>query len=445
MKQLRRGMSQWAHHIKNTLWLLSDKGLALFVGFFVTAYVARVYGPNNFGLFSYCLSLVAIFSVAGHAGLNALVVKRLVDSDSDKSAIMGTSIAIKGVGFFVGLICLLGYSFYPGIHTPAERSMLGILCLSLIVQPGLVLDFWFQAHYAARYQAIAKHLGLLAASTAKVLAASMGASILWIAGATVLQSVVVVISLVFFYLITTRPGLSRWRFDIVEAKSLAKKGSLVFLGTFFATIYLKIDQVMLKILIGDGAVGVYAVAATISEAVYFIPMAITAAVFPRLVELRSYDPTKYEIRTQQLLDGLAILAMLLALGLSLIASPLISVVFGTEYSEAATLLAIHIWASIFIFMRSVFSKWIVAEDLLRFSLITHGAGAVINVVINSLLIPAMGGMGAAIATLISYAMASYLSLALFPSTRIMFYMMSLALVAPFRYVPRLREMVNGQS
>ena len=96
-----------------------------------------------------------------------------------------------------------------------------------------------------------------------------------------------------------------------------------------------------------------------------------------------------------------------------------------KYSEAATLLAIHIWASIFIFMRSVFSKWIVAEDLLRFSLITHGAGAVIVFVINSLLIPAMGGMGAAIATLISYAMASC-CLALFPNTRIMFYMMSLA-------------------
>ena len=66
-----------------------------------------------------------------------------------------------------------------------------------------------------------------------------------------------------FLLSTTRPGLSRWRFDIVEAKSLAKKVAGVS-RYFFTTIYLKIDQVMLKILIGDGAVGVYAVAATIS-------------------------------------------------------------------------------------------------------------------------------------------------------------------------------------
>ena len=445
MEKVRRAMSQWAHHIKNTLWLLSEKGLALFVGFFVTAYVARVYGPDQFGLYSYCLSLVAIFSVPGHAGLNALVVKRLIENDADKSVIMGTSITIKAMGFFVGLVCLLGYGFYPGVHSSFERSVLGLLCLSLIVQPGLVLDFWFQAHYAMRYQAISKHLGLLMASVVKVLAASMGASILWIAGATALQSAVVVISLVCFYFMTARSQVSAWKFDVLEAKLLVQKGSLVFLGTFFAAIYLKIDQVMLKTLVGDGEVGVYAVAATISEAIYFIPVAITAAVFPRLIELRNDDPVSYERRTQQLLDGLAALALLIAVGVTLISSPLVSLVFGEEYKEASKLLAVHVWASVFIFMRSVFSKWIVAEDLLRFSIITHGAGALINVLANSLLIPEMGAMGAAVATLLSYAMASYLSLVLFPSTRAMFYMMTLAILSPFRYVPRLRELVNVQT
>ena len=443
MLRLIKSMSKWAHHVRNTLWLLSDKGLALFVGFFVTAYVARIYGPEDFGLYSYCLALVSIFSVAGHAGLNALVVKRLVDKNSDKSVIMGTSIAIKACGFSVGLVCLLLYAFYPGVHTSLETSLIGILCLSLLIQPGLVLDFWFQAQYAARYQAISKHCGLLMASAVKLFATSMGASILWIAGATVLQSLVVVVCLVSFYFVTKSTDIGRWRFDTAEAKSLAKKGGVVFLGTFFATVYLKIDQVMLKTFVGSGDVGVYAVAATISEAIYFIPIAITAALFPRLVELRDEDLSKYKKRTQQLLDGLAMLATVIALVVTFVAAPLILLIFGDEYSEAAKLLAVHIWASVFIFMRSVFSKWIIAEDLLRFSIITHGAGAVINVVMNSLLIPSMGAMGAAIATLVSYAMASYLVLMAFPSTRPMFFMMSLALFSPVRYGPRLRNIAGG--
>ena len=67
-------MKGWARHIKNALWLLSDRGLALVLGFFVSAYVARVYGPETFGIYSYGLALVYLFAVPGHAGLNALVV-----------------------------------------------------------------------------------------------------------------------------------------------------------------------------------------------------------------------------------------------------------------------------------------------------------------------------------------------------------------------------------
>ena len=429
-------MEGWARHIKNALWLLSDRGLALVLGFFVSAYVARVYGPEMFGIYSYGLALVYLFAVPGHAGLNALVVKRLVEAETEKSVIMGTSLVIKGLGFLVGIMLLLGFSFFPGMHTPTEQTLLVIMCFSLLIQPGYVLDFWFQANYQARYQALSKQIALVAASGMKVAAAAMGASILWIAGATVIQALMSVVFLIVFYLGTTPGHRQRWRFDSDEAVSLLKQGGVVFLGTFFAAIYLKVDQIMLKMVKGDAEVGVYAVAATVSEAFYFIPVAITAAIFPRLIELRSENSKTYKYRTQQLLDGMAALALLLAVFITLVAAPLISTVFGPQYSGAALILSIHIWAAVFIFMRAVFSKWIIAEGLIWFSVITQGTGAVVNVALNALLIPSMGALGAALATLLSYAAASYFALAFFASTRGMFFMMTLALLAPFRYLSR---------
>jgi O-antigen/teichoic acid export membrane protein len=433
-------MRPWARHVKNALWLLSDRGLALIVGFFVSAYVARVYGPDIFGVYSYGLALLYLFAVPGHAGLNALVVKRLVDVDTDKSVIMGTSLVIKGLGFSVGLLLLLGFAFFPGMHTPTERTLIAIMCISLLIQPGYVLDFWFQAHYVTRYQALSKQIALVLASGMKVAAAAMGASILWIAGATVIQALLSVLFLVLFYLGTTSANRQRWRFDSDEAVSLLRQGGVVFLGTFFAAIYLKVDQIMLKMVKGDAEVGVYAVAATVSEAFYFIPVAIAAAVFPRLVELRTEDPQTYHKRTQQLLDGLAVLAIALAVFVTLVAAPIIATVFGAQYSDASLILGIHIWAAIFIFMRAVFSKWIVAEGLVWFSVITQGSGAVINVALNALLIPSMGAVGAAVATVVSYAAASYFALAFFARTRSMFVMMTLALLAPFRYLSRKPHM-----
>ena len=76
------------------------------------------------------------------------------------------------------------------------------------------------------------------------------------------------------------------------------------------------------------------------------------------------------------------------------------------------------------------------RGLIWFSVITQGTGAVVNVALNAVLIPSMGALGAALATLLSYAAASYLALVFFPSTRGMFVMMTLALLAPFRYLSR---------
>src|SRR3546814_10463593 len=85
------------------------------------------------------------------------------------------------------------------------------------------------------------------------------------------------------------------------------------------------------------------------------------------------------------------------------------------------MLMIHIWASIFVFMRAVLSKWLIAEELYIFSLVTHGSAAIVNVAINIALIPKFGGVGAAVATLVSYATAGFLSLLLHHRTRGLFF------------------------
>ena len=109
------------------------------------------------------------------------------------------------------------------------------------------------------------------------------------------------------------------------------------------------------------------------------------------------------------------------------------ITFGEAYQNAAPILIIHIWAALFIFMRALFSKWIIIEDVLIFSVISHGAGALLNVALNYLLIPHYGGEGAAYATLFSYATSSYLALLLYSKTRPTFWMMTKSIFSPLRY------------
>jgi Na+-driven multidrug efflux pump len=88
---------------------------------------------------------------------------------------------------------------------------------------------------------------------------------------------------------------------------------------------------------------------------------------------------------------------------------------------------------VFIFMRAGLSRWILIENALYFSLLTQGLGALSNVILNYFLIPVYGGQGAAWATLVSYAVASFFAVFLYPRTRPVFWLMLRALFAPVRY------------
>jgi O-antigen/teichoic acid export membrane protein len=111
----------------------------------------------------------------------------------------------------------------------------------------------------------------------------------------------------------------------------------------------------------------------------------------------------------------------------------VATIFGSEVAGSAAILTVHIWASIFIFMRAVFSRWLIAEDLPRFSLATHVAGAVMNIALNLWWIPSYGALGAAYATLVSYSFASWITLYLHPRTRPIAHMMARSLCLPVRW------------
>ena len=161
-------------------------------------------------------------------------------------------------------------------------------------------------------------------------------------------------------------------------------------------------------------------------------MAIVAGLFPMLVKLKDENEALYLKRLQQIFDFLVFLAIGLGICTYFVAEPLIGNIWGSEYIQSAYVLQIHIWSSVFIFMRALFSRWIHIEEVFIFSLVTQAIGALFNVVLNYFLIPDYGSYGAAIATLISYGMASFVSLALHQKSRVVFYMMCKSLLVPLR-------------
>jgi len=412
---------------------MAEKLFHIGVTFLLTVLLARYLGPDKFGLYSYAISVAAIFATAGHVGLSGLVVKHIVVHPPEVNLTMGSSLFLKLSGGLIGYLILIAYGLLYEGYNSIEFQLLAITGLTLLLIPFDIIDYWFQAGLKSRYSTIARTTGLFAGAAAKLACISSGLGLIYIISANVIQASVVAIIFLTLYARYAESKWTKWRVSKKKCKELLSDGWQVYLGSIFAVIYLKVDQVMLKWLDSADSVGIYAVAAQLSEAWYFIPVAIVASTFPKLIDLRAKCKIEFDLRFQQLLDILFMIAAIVAITMTLISEALIEIFYGEAYVDSATILTIHIWAGLFIFMRTAFSRWIIIENALMFSLITQGTGALVNVILNFIFIPKFGGIGAAYSTLIAYAFASFFTLAMYKKTRPVFLMMAKS----FIFIPRI--------
>jgi O-antigen/teichoic acid export membrane protein len=173
----------------------------------------------------------------------------------------------------------------------------------------------------------------------------------------------------------------------------------------------------------------------LSEAWYFVPSVIASSFFPAILSARRQDATRYHDRLQALYEVMTWLGIGVAVPTTLCADWIVGLLFGAEYAPAGGVLALYVWAGVFVFQSIVRGKWIVAENLQRYALVFTGLATTVNVVLNALLIPRVGLNGAAWATVISCFCQSILVPALFAPTR----SSSLAILRSFVPVHLWRE------
>jgi O-antigen/teichoic acid export membrane protein len=296
--------------------------------------------------------------------------------------------------------------------------MVALLGSSLLSQALDVTDLWFQAQVASRFSVVSRSAAFLISSLAKVAMVLAGASLVAITVATALEAVIAAFALVLAYHVSGEQ-IKTWRWSSIWFRKLWSDSVPMVLSGIVLMVYLRIDQVMLGALSTQIEVGQYAAAVRISELWYFVPAAIVSSVFPRLVQLKSTDSAMFHVKLQRLYNLLAFLGYAVAVPVTFMAPWLINLLFGKAYQPAAPLLAVLIWAGLFANISVVRNAHFIAMEWGKAMLWSTTAGAVVNVMLNLLLIPRFGGMGAAVSTCFSYWVAAhgacYVSVSLRPS------------------------------
>jgi PST family polysaccharide transporter len=317
-----------------------------------------------------------------------------------------------------------------------------IIAFGLVFTGFEAIDIWFQSQVQVKYAVYAKSTGLILANLAKIFFIVTAGSLVAFAWVAALETAVSAVALLAVYryrgyLVTA------WRFSLRRVRSLLGiSWPMILSGTLYL-VYLRIDQVMLREMVSDEAVGIYSTAVRISEVWYFLPVIVSTSLFPELVKSKKIGEAVYHAAYQRVYDFLAWTSMPVVVALTFLAGPVIRLLYGEAFSAGGVILAILIWSSPFAFMRELYGKWLVSENLTKFFMLAHGSGALINVLLNLYLIPRFGGEGAAVATLVSYTVGGYLICFAHGRTRIAGIMMTRALIAPVRWLSAIRRESDG--
>lgn len=410
----------------NTSWLMFNRVLTMIVVLTVGIFVARYLGPKQFGLLSYALSFVALFTALSALGLNGILIREIVKAPELRDELLGTAFCLKAGGAILMSVCIA--VTIPFTHNDSQTNiMIAMIAFSVIFQAFDVIDFNFQAAVRSKYVVYAKLVSLVASSLTKLIFIWISAPLLWFAYVYLIDAIVCSSGLVAVYLKTTGK-VWHWKWRKHTAKKLLKDSWPMILSGMAISIYMKIDQVMIKEMLGAKAVGNYAAAVRLSEAWYFIPMSITSSVFPAIINAKKKGEDFYYQRLQKLYDLMVWLAVIIALPTTFLATLIIKVLYGEAFLSAAGVLKIHIWAGIFVFLNNATWRWHLTENNQKLAFVRLIIGALFNIIFNFFLIKKYGIVGAAFATLLSYSIAVYWGQLIFKQSHKIFLLHSKALL-----------------
>ena len=407
--------ANYSLYVDNIIWLATEKAIQFVLAFLIGAYVARILGPDQYGVLGFAQSIVNIAAVVASLGIDNIIVRQLVVEPTNRHEYLSAAAVLR---FGAGVLFVFLAAIYWAIFASSDRSSLLVLVMMLSVPVNAisVLALDLQAIVASKYVVFARTSQSIIGSVLRLASALLRLPVVAFAWISTLESLLFNVLLVVYHGRATQS----MRLRSPQASTLillVREGWPLLLASVSVILYMRVDQVMLKAMRGDLETGIYIAAVRLSEVLHFIPVIVCSSVYPSIVKAREVDYLKYVARTQLLCDGLYLVALAFALTFTLLARPMVQLLLGDAYLAAIPVLQVHIWSTIAVFLIVASTQWLLAEGLQVVTLITNAIGLLANVALNFVLIPAYGALGAAIATTISYTLALFAGLLLIPRAR----------------------------
>jgi PST family polysaccharide transporter len=409
--------------IKNGGWLLFDAVLRGVSTLIVGAWMARYLGPEQFGQLSYVLAYLMFFQVIANLGMDGIIVRNIVNLSSDKNSdldavsskikesldiknkieigrILGSAFILR---LMIGLLCWIAavggmWAIYGlNSHNVLLTALAGGC---LVFQAANTIDLWFQSQNQSRHTVIAKLLAFLITNSLRVAFILGQLPLIAFAIAMLIEFIITAIALAYAY-IKNAYGYS-WIVDIKKTGlNLIRESWPFIISGISAAIYMRIDQVLVRSILGEKELGIYSAAIILSSIWYVLPTIAFTSLLPTLTLTKSINQDLYKKRLVELFRVLIVSGILISIIVSWQSNLLVQFFYGHQYTEASNVLKILIFTSIPVFVGVGQGVWLINEKKSKLFLIQTILGGIVCVFLNIVLIPIYGLIGAAVSLLIA--------------------------------------------
>lgn len=392
-------MNQTSVIAKNTFFILLSKFIDPLISLLLVISIARLMGVNGLGQYSFIKATFTIFLVISTLGLEQLIT-RDVAKNKETAASYLVNLGVLNIVF--SLVMAVGMSLFVYFsHYPATVVTASIIMSSALIAASFSnsIHAVFGAFERFEFNAILISGENIVRVIVAVIALLLGGGLVTVI--LIITATRFLGSMVGLLLIHKKITPLKWNFDFPFLWRQIKAVPTFSLISIFSVIYWRLDVIMLSKFCGMTEVGIYSAAFRIMEIIKAIPLSVKQALFPVKARKFSSDKTDLSGVANQSIKYLTIILLPVAVIITFSANKLMLLLYGHQFHDGAVVLQILIWTIVPYGIAMMLANVLVTSGNQRIDLWANIFGVTINFILNFILIPRMGVIGASLATVVS--------------------------------------------
>lgn len=383
---------------RNASWLIGGRIYHMLLAFFVGLITARYLGPGNYGLINYALTYTTFFASFCTLGINSIIVKDFVDHPDEEGLALGSALVLRAISSGLSFIMMLGISFVADRGEKKTHIVVALCGIGMLFQVFDTINYWFQSRLESKFSAAATVISYTVVSLYKIWLLLTEKSVEWFAISTSLDYFVVACFLLLVYKKHHGPHFG---FSKKKSRELLHSSYHFILASLMVSIYGSTDKFMLKQMLNETMVGYYSTAVSLCNTWVFVLSAIIDSLYPCILQSFEKDKQIFERRNRQLYTIVFYVSVGVSILISILARPIIFILYGEAYLPTVMPLRIITWYTAFSYLGVARNAWIVSYNCQNYLKYIYIGAAATNVLLNSFFIPLWGASGAALASLMT--------------------------------------------